>query len=231
MTVRGKGGMENVPLHGTIEMMTKKGKDGTERTFGLASLSGTMTPDCAQSNPALATSKYKDREGKERVGFNQIISESQAKAIMEAAGDNKIALNGKDGKPNGKTAVAFSADLMRNSQGTGLMPNTAKPMGENKIATAAGFGASDEGARKFMSEQRDMASQAFTLKQALIKEQQLDMATQQGRAQVPDFYNLQTGQALPKAPTLAEERAAKRDLPKAPPEPKKEAEEEAGLEV
>lgn len=240
MKLKGTGSFKNVPVHGTIEKrtVTQTAKDGTTREVEkcLMSLRGTMTPDKAQATPSLVQNWYKDAEGKSRQGITQFGSVDQFDRMLAAAGDQAVELHDKDGKATGKYAVAFSADLMPNSQHTGLVPNTAKPMGPNPIAVAAGW-KDEKSAAQFMEDQRNMAKAAGEMRKQFIADNNLDTKNPDDRAKIPDIYDV-SGKSEPAAPAAeakpAEAKAKRpgrgaRKTPDAPSAPEEQQEDEAAL--
>lgn len=187
MKFDGKGSMLNVPIHGTVEDRTieRKTKDGKPYTQEVSILvaRGTMTPDKAQFEPGLNVNKFEDTAGNVKYGYGQIISRSQADKIRAAG--TTIPMTEKDGKSANRDFVAFTANVIPNSNRTGVVPNTAAPMGKNPLAAHI---TNENEAREFMSEQRQMAKAAAEMSRAYAKEHGLDMKAD--RAKIPFSYDV-----------------------------------------
>lgn len=239
MKFTGKGSMENVPIHGTLENKTVNTKSG-ERNIVLLRASGSMTPEAAQTDPNLAVERYKDDKGKESKKYAQVITPKQAEAIRQAG--TTIPLTNEKGEPIGRDFVAFSANVTKNSAGTGVIPDTSKPMGANPLAKDI---QNEAQARDFMKKQRDMSQAAWEMANDYAKQNGLDPKTSQAdRDKMPVTYDVKAAleahekaaaekaekaeKSVAEAPKKA--RGSRRKVPDAPaaPEAGAEAEMEAG---
>lgn len=215
MKFTGKGSMENVPIHGTLENKTVNTKSG-ERNIVLLRASGSMTPEAAQTDPNLAVERYKDDKGKENKKYAQVITPKQAEAIRKAG--TTIPLTNDKGESIGRDFVAFSANVTKNSAGTGVIPDTSKPMGANPLAKDI---QNEAQARDFMKKQRDMSQAAWEMANDYAKQNGLDPKTSQAdRDKMPVTYDVKAAleahekAAAEKAQKDAAEKAEKAETPK-----------------
>lgn len=242
--------MTSVPVHGTISKQMMKSPNGAMVEKAVLTLRGSMNEGAAQGDPGLVRNKFVGKDGKPHYGMSQICTTEQADKIMAAAGDQCVELHDKDGKPTGKYAVAFSANLIPNAAGTGLIPNTNQPMGTNPIAIAAGW-KDEKSAMAFMSDQRLMAKCAGDMRKEAAKEAGNDLSTAKGREATPYVFDVsermaqakaeaaKTAEAAKEAPETpkaekaapAAKRSRRRKLPDAPAAeaPEAQAEEQAGM--
>lgn len=81
-----------------------------------------------QTSLHLVSERQQGADGKVRYNNGAPYSTGQVEAIKEAAGDNAVRVKNVKGEEVG-TAYALKASLMKASRGTGLVIQTAKPMG------------------------------------------------------------------------------------------------------